>query len=64
MRQQILERRSESSSIGMGIGLNYVQRLLERFYGDSGHLDIKSEIGIGTCLSVIIPLTLEEERYD
>lgn len=62
--EQILEGRYESSTIGMGIGLSYVQRLLERFYGDSSHLEIISKIGEGTRLSVIIPLTLEEEHYD
>jgi len=49
---------------GMGIGLSYVRRLLDRFYGEHGQLHIESKEGIGTSLTVIIPTKLEEERHD
>lgn len=59
-----LSTAGKQTTMGMGIGLSYVRRLLDRFYGDAGKLHIESKAGAGTCLTVIIPLKLEEERYD
>jgi two-component system sensor histidine kinase YesM len=53
-----------NASMGMGIGLTYVQRLLQRYYGSGGYLDIQSAPGHGTCLSVTIPVRMEEIRDD
>jgi len=55
---------TKTSSSGMGIGLSYVRRLLERFYGGRGVLQLESMEGVGTSLTVIIPNKLEEERHD
>ncbi|MUT67016.1 sensor histidine kinase [Paenibacillus sp. NEAU-GSW1] len=49
--------------LGMGIGLKYVLRLLERFYGSKDLLEIDSKPGQGTVLSVEIPAVIEEDRY-
>ncbi|MHA7966642.1 cache domain-containing sensor histidine kinase [Paenibacillus sp. CAU 1782] len=59
---QLLDLAGEGQSLGMGIGLKYVQRLLERYYGSATHLNIESVRGQGTCLSVIIPMKMEEVR--
>lgn len=61
---QLLSASGEAQSFGMGIGLNYVQRLLERCYGSASRLQIESAPGEGTCLSVVIPLKMEEVRDD
>lgn len=47
---------------GMGIGLNYVRRLLERYYGNGDLLRISSMPGQGTVLSVEIPPAIEDGR--
>lgn len=40
----------------MGIGLNYVKRMLESQYGDKAELRIQSVIGKGTTIFVTIPI--------
>ncbi len=62
--RQLLSPYGEAQSFGMGIGLNYVQRLLERCYGSASRLHIERAPGGGTCLSVVIPVKMEEIRYD
>lgn len=62
--EQMMDSNYEGTTIGMGIGLSYVRRLLERFYGSLSSFEIESTLGVGTVLTVIIPLKLEEERYD
>lgn len=64
MIDQLLDPASEGQSLGMGIGLKYVQRLLDRYYGYGSELIIQSVPGQGTCLSVVIPVKMEEMRYD
>ncbi len=54
----------ERPANGMGIGLQYVRRLLVSFYGDGGRLRIDSAPGQGTKLTVDIPTRNEVERYD
>lgn len=49
---------------GMGIGLKYVKRLLESYYGSGDLLRIRSAPGEGTTLSVHIPIRSEVELYD
>lgn len=49
---------------GMGIGLKYVRRLLESYYGSGDLLRIRSAPGAGTTLSVNIPIRSEVELYD
>lgn len=62
--QRLLGGRPESPILGMGIGLNYVRRLLDRYYGSGDLLLIRSTPGQGTVLSVEIPAKIEEDRYD
>lgn len=47
---------SEQQKVGMGIGMNYVKRLIEARYGDRGKLDIKSEMGQGTSIMLTLPV--------
>ncbi|WP_217592796.1 sensor histidine kinase [Cohnella sp. GbtcB17] len=53
-----------ASRVGMGIGLKYVKRLLESYYGSGDLLRIRSVPGEGTMLSVHIPIRSEVELYD
>ncbi|MGG1517600.1 histidine kinase [Paenibacillus oryzisoli] len=54
---QLLHRSdSENKKVGMGIGLNYVKRMLESQYGDQAQIRIQSRIGNGTTIQVTIPV--------
>lgn len=46
----------ESDKVGMGIGMKYVKRILKANYGSESKLQIKSEQGKGTIVSVRLPL--------
>ncbi len=52
----LLEDESNSKKVGMGIGVKYVKRILEANYGDQAKLEIKSELGKGTIVSLRIPV--------
>jgi two-component system sensor histidine kinase YesM len=45
----------DSYKVGMGIGMRYVKRILEASYGDMAKLEIRSEIGKGTVISLCLP---------
>ncbi|MDD9268992.1 sensor histidine kinase [Paenibacillus sp. GCM10023248] len=47
---------TENKKVGMGIGLNYVKRMLESQYGDKASLSIQSVLGHGTTIHVSIPI--------
>ncbi|MBU3110274.1 sensor histidine kinase [Clostridium lacusfryxellense] len=42
-----------------GIGLRYVRSMLESFYGDKAIINIKSELNIGTKVTLILPINRE-----
>lgn len=46
----------ESRKVGMGIGMNYVKRMLETQYGKLAQLKITSIIGEGTSVILILPI--------
>lgn len=48
---------------GLGIGLSYVFRMLKQFYGDRMKLEIESEPGKGTVVTIVIP-KLGKEHFD
>ncbi|MDU0202515.1 MULTISPECIES: sensor histidine kinase [Paenibacillus] len=54
----------ENKKVGMGIGLNYVKRMLESQYGDKAELRIQSVIGKGTTIFVTIPIMEGNRRHD
>lgn len=47
----------EQQKAGMGIGMNYVKRMLDNQYGDKAKLEIKSELGEGTMVFLTLPIT-------
>ncbi|MBN2984890.1 cache domain-containing sensor histidine kinase [Cohnella algarum] len=49
---------------GMGIGLQYVKRLLDSFYGAKDAIRIRSRMGEGTVLSVEIPIRNGGKLHD
>ncbi|WDZ63724.1 histidine kinase [Paenibacillus polymyxa] len=59
--QRLLNNRiTEHKKVGMGIGLNYVHRMLRAQYGDQAQLVIESELGIGTSILLILPIKGED----
>lgn len=60
--QLLLGEEEERKKVGMGIGMKYVKRVLESNYGDKASFRIKSEIGKGTAVSLIIPVYGDDER--
>ncbi|RJX38990.1 sensor histidine kinase [Paenibacillus pinisoli] len=55
------EDTEDSDKVGMGIGMKYVKRILRASYGDEAKLNIRSEVGQGTVVSLRLPVT-EEAR--
>ncbi|AJE53902.1 histidine kinase [Paenibacillus jamilae] len=61
--QKLLNNRiAEHKKVGMGIGLNYVHRMLRAQYGDQAQLVIESELGTGTSILLILPIKGEDVR--
>ncbi|ADM70214.1 putative sensor-like histidine kinase [Paenibacillus polymyxa E681] len=59
--QRLLNNRiAEHKKVGMGIGLNYVHRMLRAQYGDQAQLVIESELGTGTRILLILPIKGED----
>lgn len=46
----------DESKIGLGIGLNYVKRILTHTYGDLASIEVESEVNVGTAVILRIPL--------
>ncbi|TLS52703.1 sensor histidine kinase [Paenibacillus antri] len=61
---QVLHRESQGKEkVGMGIGMNYVKRTIESFYEGRAVMDIRSEVGHGTTVTLTLPAgTNGEER--
>lgn len=53
-------REAEQQKVGMGIGLNYVHRMLKAQYGDQAQLVIESELGTGTSILLVLPIKGED----
>ncbi|WP_339852173.1 histidine kinase [Paenibacillus sp. FSL W7-1088] len=59
--QRLLNNRvADHQKVGMGIGLNYVHRMLQAQYGDQAQLVIESELGTGTSILLILPIKGED----
>ncbi|WP_159886905.1 sensor histidine kinase [Paenibacillus puerhi] len=62
IRELLNNRTIEQNKVGMGIGMNYVKRMLEARYEDKARLEIKSEVGEGTSVVLTLPAWEEEVR--
>lgn len=51
----------DRQKVGMGIGMKYVRRILDSYYGDQATFHIKSELGKGTMISMSLPVIRGEE---
>lgn len=58
MIEQLLDEDTEDGhKVGMGIGMKYVVRILRASYGNEAKLDIRSELGKGTIVTLRLPVT-------
>lgn len=51
------QREGANRKVGMGIGLNYVKRMIESQFGDRASLQIESKLGKGTVIYLTLPIT-------
>jgi two-component system sensor histidine kinase YesM len=56
IRNLLNNREVETRKVGMGIGMNYVKRVIESQYGKRAELKIKSVIGEGTTVFLSLPV--------
>ncbi|MNI09841.1 hypothetical protein D3C73_629280 [compost metagenome] len=54
----------EDRKFGMGIGMNYVKRMIESQYGERAELKINSTLGKGTSIFLSLPLLEVESNHD
>jgi len=54
----------ENNKVGMGIGMNYVKRMIESQYGERAELKINSVLGKGTSIFLSLPLLEVEPNHD
>lgn len=59
--EELLNGRSAQST-GIGIGLNYVKKMLDVYYGELASMRIESRKGAGTAVIILIPDTVKGER--
>lgn len=57
VRKLLEKEHVEHEKVGMGIGLNYVKRMLESYYGGKAEIKIVSAPGQGTSISLLLPQT-------
>lgn len=50
------DNKEESDKVGMGIGMKYVRRILQANYGEKSKLQIRSEPGKGTVVTLRLPV--------
>jgi two-component system sensor histidine kinase YesM len=54
----------EKDQVGLGIGLNYVAKVMRSYFGEQSRMDISSTIGQGTVVDLTIPAWLKEKEND
>lgn len=64
LRHLLSDKGYEERKSGLGIGLNYVVKLLNVYYKDQAIFNMESEEGKGTVVSMILPLKLEGVSFD
>ncbi|MNR46839.1 Autoinducer 2 sensor kinase/phosphatase LuxQ [compost metagenome] len=54
--QLMSENTTQKKKVGMGIGLQYVYRMVKFQFGAGASFDIKSTVGEGTTISLRLPI--------
>ncbi|MEK3721270.1 sensor histidine kinase [Paenibacillus sp. FSL H8-0034] len=61
---KLLAESNENLKRGLGIGLQYVSRLIKRYYGDASRMSIDSVVDRGTVIRIDIPIKSKEDFDD
>ena len=61
VKELLSKEHVEQEKVGMGIGMNYVKRILESYYAGQAELTIDSEPEKGTCVKIRLPLSTEDQ---
>ncbi|MGD0031621.1 sensor histidine kinase [Paenibacillus illinoisensis] len=56
------QEQAERHRVGMGIGMNYVKRMLESYYEGQASMNVSSEPGQGTWIVIELPIHCEGEE--
>ncbi|WP_408892062.1 sensor histidine kinase [Paenibacillus taichungensis] len=56
------QEQAERHRVGMGIGMNYVKRMLESYYEGQASLSVSSEPGKGTQIVIQLPIQCKKEE--
>ncbi|CAM4498111.1 two-component system sensor histidine kinase YesM [Paenibacillus endophyticus] len=56
------QEQTERHRVGMGIGMNYVKRMLESHYDGHANLSVTSKLGKGTVIVIQIPIAKEDNQ--
>ncbi|WP_058303002.1 sensor histidine kinase [Gorillibacterium timonense] len=59
--EELLSGKRERST-GIGIGLNYVKKMLDVYYGELASMRIESRMGLGTTVILIVPNKVKGEE--
>jgi two-component system sensor histidine kinase YesM len=57
IQKLLYNEQTQQGNDGMGIGLNYVKRMLEAYFEGKASLEIKSTLGKGTTVILSLPYT-------
>ncbi|MFS0868640.1 histidine kinase [Paenibacillus xylanilyticus] len=62
IKELLEQEQAERHRVGMGIGMNYVKRMLESYYEGHASLNVSSEPGKGTWIVIQLPIQCKEEE--
>lgn len=60
--QRLFAEEADRRKSGLGIGLSFVDQMIKNYYGESYGLAIRSEQGVGTTMSILIPSVEKEDK--
>lgn len=62
IKELLEQEQAERHRVGMGIGMNYVKRMLESYYEGHASLNVSSEPGKGTWIVIQLPIQCKGEE--
>ncbi|MGF9696775.1 sensor histidine kinase [Paenibacillus sp. MABNR03] len=62
IKELLEQEQAERHRVGMGIGMNYVKRMLESYYEGHATLSVSSEPGKGTWIVIQLPIQCKGEE--
>ncbi|ANE45744.1 hypothetical protein SY83_04885 [Paenibacillus swuensis] len=60
--QRLFENNDQKRKSGLGIGLSFVNNIVQVTYGTTYKLEVKSKLGEGTEMKLVLPVRVKEEE--